>query len=510
MPTLIAAAPDLKALGLATSAPDTAPPTVETAAFTGSLNAPVLLPPVIDPELPPQPSLSAPAPLLGAATLVTDSLAGDLPALPTRILDPAPAPAVPPAVVSPAAASPAATFGASATTAAEPARPVLRDTLPTQREITVLPLVELQGERVELVRRSASRYEKLRDLGSGAMGEVTLARDNDIGRTVAVKRLIRCHGSDQAGLLRFIAEVRTVGQLEHPNIVPIHDVGLDENGNYYFVMKYVDGETLEKIIDKLAEGDPHYHQRYPVEVRLEIFLGLLRALQYAHGQGIVHRDIKPANVMVGPYGEVVLMDWGIAKQIRGGERLPDAPSGPVKPDAQVRLFATRNDQLIGTPAYMAPEQAMGRNSELDERSDIYSATVVLHELLCLRHYLASYETLEGMLLAIATEPFPYMKLIFVRHPKHPVPRSELLHFVARGLAKRPDERFQSVIEMIAELQRLIDGRCGVRCPATLAKRSLREVASFVDRFPKLSPFVFYPAVVFLLFCVASTLYRLLL
>ncbi|MFO0573813.1 MAG: serine/threonine-protein kinase [Polyangia bacterium] len=500
MPTLIAEAPDLKALGLATSAPDPAPPTVETPALGASLSlsGPVLLPPVIEPPLP---SLSGPAPLLGAATLVSTH-PEDLPALPTRILEPAPAAPV---------AAPVGTFSASSTAASAPAAaPVLRDTLPTQREITVLPLVELQGQRLELVRRSASRYEKLRDLGSGAMGEVTLARDNDIGRTVAVKRLIRRSGSDHAGLLRFIAEVRTVGQLEHPNIVPIHDVGLDENGNYYFVMKYVDGETLERIVDKLAAGDPLYHQRYPVEVRLEIFLGLLRALQYAHDQGIVHRDIKPANVMVGPYGEVVLMDWGIAKQIRGGERLPDAPAGPVKPDAQVRLFATRNDQLIGTPAYMAPEQAMGRNSELDERSDIYSATVVLHELLCLRHYLASYETLEGMLLAIATEPFPYMKLIFVRHPQHPVPRSELLHFIARGLAKRPEDRFQSVIEMIAELQRLIDGRCGVRCPATLAKRSLREVASFVDRFPKLSPFVFYPAVMFLLFCVASTLYRLLL
>jgi hypothetical protein len=499
MPTLIGAAPDYKALGLTPDArPDPGTPGAPGSpgasdAQARMSQAPVLLPPVLD----------------TAATLAQ-----------TRTLEMQAAATVGLADVRPVhqpiqqtivQALPPGHFEQQQP--AQPqqpgARPGVRDTLPTQREITVLPLVELQGERFELVRRSASRYEKLRDLGSGAMGEVALARDNDIGRTVAVKRLNTRSSSDQAGLLRFIAEVRTVGQLEHPNIVPIHDVGLDEHGNYYFVMKYIDGETLEKIIDKLAEGDPLYHSRYPVEVRLEIFLGLLRALQYAHDHGIIHRDLKPANVMIGPYGEVVLMDWGIAKQIRGVQRAPDPPTGPVKPDAQVRLFQTRNDQLIGTPAYMSPEQAMGRNDLIDERSDIYSATVMLHEMLALRHYLADHETLESLLLAIASEPFPYMKLVFVRHPNHPVPRSELLHFVARGLAKRPEDRFQSVLEMIAELQRLIDGRCGVRCPATLAKRSLREVASFVDRFPKLSPFVFYPAVLFLFFCILSTLYRLI-
>jgi serine/threonine protein kinase len=376
-----------------------------------------------------------------------------------------------------------------------------------RREITVLPLVEIRGEQVELVRRSNARYEKIKDLGKGGMGEVSLVRDNDIGRVVALKRLYRPPTADQSSLLRFISEVRTVGQLEHPNIVPIHDVGLDENGNYYFVMKYVDGETLENIINKLADGDPYYHQRYPVDVRLEIFMGLLRALQYAHDQGIVHRDIKPANVMVGRYGEVVLMDFGVAKQVRGNEKLPEQPSQPVKPDAQSRLFQTRNDQLIGTPAYMSPEQAMGRNDQIDERSDIYSAAVLLHELLALRHYLSEVTSLQGLIMAIGCEPFTYWQLIFLRHPKHPVPRSELLHFVARGLHKDPSQRFQSVIEMIGELQRLIDGRCAVRCPATLAKRMTREVTGFIERFPKLSPFLFYPMLLFLIYSVGFTLLR---
>src|SRR5262249_60463772 len=173
--------------------------------------------------------------------------------------------------------------------------------------------------------------------------EVVLVNDRDIERQVALKRLLP-ELQDPALLARFVDEIRIVGRLEHPNIVPIHDVGVDELGRYYFVMKYVEGETLESIIEKLAAGDPAYVRTYSYERRIEIFLGLLHALEYAHSHGVVHRDVKPANVMVGRYGEVVLMDWGIAKPLASKRDPAAAASGVLtageEGEERRRMYAT--------------------------------------------------------------------------------------------------------------------------------------------------------------------------
>ena len=140
------------------------------------------------------------------------------------------------------------------------------------------------------------RYEPLRPLGEGGMGEVLLSRDRTIGRDVAVKRLKSLPGGGQAAAKDFLDEVRTTGRLEHPGIVPIYDAGWDKDGAPYFVMKYVEGEPLEQIIAKLRAGDPDYQHRFSFEVRTQIFMQLLHAMQYAHRRGVLHLDIKPANV----------------------------------------------------------------------------------------------------------------------------------------------------------------------------------------------------------------------
>jgi serine/threonine protein kinase len=351
---------------------------------------------------------------------------------------------------------------------------------------TVLPKVAEGGGRVELSLQPRSRYEATKLLGTGGMGEVVLVRDHDIERKVALKRL-RPELTDPAILARFVDEIRTVGRLEHPNIVPIHDVGVDELGRYFFVMKCVEGETLESILDKLAAREPVTLEKYSVEVRVELFLGLLHALSYAHAQGVVHRDIKPANVMVGRFGEVVLMDWGIAKPIeakrdpaRGTEgEISADPSGPER----ARMYATRVGSLIGTPAYMSPEQARGDNDAIDARSDLYSAIVLFHELLGLRHYLAGKETMDAMLAAVVGEPFGFLKLLGIGRQGAEVPRAEFLHLIVKGLSKDPAQRFQSADELIGVIHGILEGKVAVQCHVTFTKRVFSELSRLVDRAP---------------------------
>jgi serine/threonine-protein kinase len=300
---------------------------------------------------------------------------------------------------------------------------------------------------------------------------------------VALKKL-RTDMKSAATLARFVEEIRTVGKLEHPNIIPIHDVGVDEAGDYYFVMKYVDGETLESVIEKLAAGDPAYHRRFTVERRVQLFMGVLEAVAFAHSKGVIHRDIKPANIMVGPYGEVVLMDWGIAKTLHdGGEsgesdsRLPKLePAG----EGPKRLFETQIGTVIGTPAYMAPEQARG--DKVDERTDIYALSVLFHELLTLDHYLTAHsQTLESMLAGVITVDAPMA--LTVKSPHQPSVSPDLSWFLRKGLAKKPEERYQTVSEMVERLQRRADGDIPVQCHITAVRRATNVWTRFLDQHP---------------------------
>jgi eukaryotic-like serine/threonine-protein kinase len=349
---------------------------------------------------------------------------------------------------------------------------------------TVLPRLEMVGAEPRLVHGGQRRYETTRRLGEGGFGEVLGARDNDIGREVAVKRL-HPEMRSPAVLARFAEEVRTIGSLEHPNIVPIHDVGVEENGDYYFVMKYVAGETLESIIDKLAAGDRDAHARLGAERRIQIFIALLEAVAFAHSKGILHRDIKPANVMVGAYGEVVLMDWGIAKRLRDdgpGSAVLPAETAPAstragKGSSRGALFQTRSGELIGTPAYMSPEQSRGE--PIDERSDVYSLSVLLYEFLTLQHPLDGKTTLSAMLHAISHEP-PTLAGA-VSHPHQPSVAMDLSWFLRKGLAKNPAERYESVAAMITRLERRAEGIIPIQCHITFMKRVSNGVGRFIDR-----------------------------
>jgi serine/threonine-protein kinase len=334
--------------------------------------------------------------------------------------------------------------------------------------VTVLPRVTQGGPASPLPRFSLAEH-----LGRGGMGEVEAVTDNDIGRLVAIKRR-RPGLEDPEGLARFADEIRTVGRLEHPNIVPIHDVGVDELGRHYFVMKHVEGETLYAILGRLKAGDPETHARYPLEERVRIFRGVLDAVAFAHDRGVLHRDLKPANIMVGGHGEVTVLDWGLARPLDpaapepvGGGALP--PSASVSSD---RITDTRRGQVLGTPAYMSPEQARGE--PLDARSDVYALNVIFHELLGLHHYLEGIDDPQEIMNAVRErEPL----LFFLpRHPAQPRVPMDLLWYLRIGLAKDPSQRFCSVRAMLDRLDARADGRIPIQCPVTLTQRIGREIA----------------------------------
>jgi serine/threonine-protein kinase len=382
-------------------------------------------------------------------------------------------------LVAPSSTSTA--FAATAISGAEPEPQSF--TPPSGTRTTVLPRIDGDGADVRLLVESRARYEPVKLLGAGGMGEVVLVEDHDIARRVAVKRLLP-ELTHPSVLARFIDEIRIVGRLEHPNIVPIHDVGVDELGRYFFVMKYVEGETLESIIDKLAANDPEYVRKYTFEKRIEIFVGVLNALAYAHAHGIVHRDIKPANVMIGRYGEVVVMDWGVAKAIDSARDLVGSTDGELGgAEKRGRVFATRVGSIIGTPAYMAPEQARGENDRVDARADLFSACVLFHEMIALRHPLAGATSVDEVISMVATKQRSFFELLALRHPDHPPPPAELIHFVEKGTALDPARRFQSAGEMIEALQRILEGKIAIQCHVTFTKRATRELGRFVDRRP---------------------------
>ncbi|MFT3843311.1 MAG: serine/threonine-protein kinase [Myxococcaceae bacterium] len=320
--------------------------------------------------------------------------------------------------------------------------------------VATLPTIAWGERGAVLQDRSVPRYEATALLGEGGMGAVMSARDNDIGREVAVKRLRQEHPEL---LARFVEEVRTVGQLEHPNIVPIHDAGVDDQGAF-FVMKRVEGESLDKIIEKLAAGDRETHRRFGFERRVEIIRKVAEALRYAHAKGVVHRDIKPGNIHVGPMGEVFLLDWGIAQRAGHEEQA---------------------GQVIGTPLYMSPEQAAG--APVDARSDLYSLCVTLHEFLSLEHPYAKLET-QAVLETIKTRKFPFVYL--GARPVQGVTPWDLAWLVKKGVDADPSKRYRSADELIRAIDDRAEGKVPIRCPITLTKRTSYEVMRLVTGYPR--------------------------
>ena len=232
------------------------------------------------------------------------------------------------------------------------------------------------------------RYAYRKPLGAGGMGVVNLFRDHTIGRDVAMK-VARPLGPDTQSRLRFVREARVQGQLEHPSVVPVYDLGLDPKGDVYFTMQRVRGVSLADVIDGLKGKDEAISSLWTLRRRLAVFNQVCLAVDFVHHRGVIHRDLKPDNIMLGDYGEVYLLDWGLAK-VHGAAEISHAterPEDEAEHTAPGRVDAfdgaeTIAGEMLGTPGYMAPEQMQGAE-DLDGRADVYALGAILFELLTL-------------------------------------------------------------------------------------------------------------------------------
>ena len=227
------------------------------------------------------------------------------------------------------------------------------------------------------------RYQLLGEIGHGGMGAVLKGRDPDLGRDLAVKVLLEEHHDDPELIRRFVEEAQIGGQLQHPGIVPVYELGQFGDRRPYFTMKLVKGRTLAALLKERA-GPAHDLPRF-----LGIFEQVCQTMAYAHARGVIHRDLKPSNIMVGSFGEVQVMDWGLAKVLpQGGtadEPRPDPDEAAVSVIRTVRSGSdadeSRPGSVLGTPAYMAPEQAGGDVEAIDERADVFGLGSILCEIL---------------------------------------------------------------------------------------------------------------------------------
>ncbi len=260
-------------------------------------------------------------------------------------------------------------------------RVLLADTVPDDRDVA---LIKPSSAEMPTPGQRGERYQLFGEIARGGMGAVLKGRDADLGRDLAVKVLLEAHLEKPELLRRFVEEAQIGGQLQHPGIVPVYELGTFADSRPYFTMKLVKGRTLAALL----------HERGNPQDDLPRFLGVFeqvcQTVAYAHARGVIHRDLKPANVMVGSFGEVQVMDWGLAKVLKEGG-IADEPRAAPEPRPAVSVIQTLRSgsdfddsqagSLMGTPAYMAPEQAGGETERIDRRADVFGLGSILCEVL---------------------------------------------------------------------------------------------------------------------------------
>ncbi|MCO4772409.1 MAG: SUMF1/EgtB/PvdO family nonheme iron enzyme [Deltaproteobacteria bacterium] len=305
---------------------------------------------------------------------------------------------------------------------------------------------------------SSGRFSAREKIGQGAMGVVVLASDKDLKRRVAIKKLAPHLVKQPVSVHSFVEEARLTGSLDHPNIVPVYELGQDESGQPFFAMRLLEGRPLIEILRLLREGDAVTHGEYTRTRLLTIFLQLCGAVEFAHSRGVIHRDLKPDNVVVGAYGDVQLIDWGIAARV-------DDVDGPAPPALDVPA---------GTPGFIAPELLDNETQVIPRRLDVFALGAVLYEILTLVRA-APGVTAHELMAATLTGEF---EVPSSRARGRAIPEA-LDAICMRALVRDPTQRTASVAALAREVEDFLEGIADERRRADAADRTARQAVEIL-------------------------------
>lgn len=324
-------------------------------------------------------------------------------------------------------------------------------------------------EQLAAARSPHSRYRIKGELARGAMGRILEVYDRDLRRSLAMKVAIRGHLSDSGAadskdvrlFGRLLEEAQVTGQLEHPGIVPVHELGIDSSGRVFFTMPVVRGADLRTVLAEMRAGGGQWTRAR----LLNVLLSVCETLAYAHDRGVIHRDVKPANIMVGSFGEVYVMDWGLAR-VRGrakgsGKRATseskslDTGRRDTAEESPHSPFVTGDGDVIGTPAYMPVEQARGETEALDARADVYAVGAMLYELLAgVRPYQTRGEDRSSISVLKALRDGPPKPLVEIAPDVNP----ELRAICERAMSREKEDRYPDARALAANLRAFLDDR----------------------------------------------------
>lgn len=291
------------------------------------------------------------------------------------------------------------------------------------------------------------RFQVLRLHAEGGLGQVSVALDHELHREVALKQIRPDHAYEAESLARFLIEAEITSRLEHPGIVPIYGLGKGTDGRPYYAMRFIDGESLKNAVSRLHQKESsHDLNRFYTGLRhlLGRFVAVCHSIGYAHSRGVLHRDIKPGNIMLGPFGETLVVDWGLARLITDSDGGTDTQERRVRLSFQ-RTTSTQVGSLVGTPAFMSPEQACGDLDKLGPASDVYSLGATLYFILTGR---AAFEEADvGLILERVRRG-----VFAAPHHVNPAISPDLGRICLKAMALQIEERYSSPLAMLKDIE----------------------------------------------------------